>query len=85
VIRERIVPAARWTIAYLVFALIGTLGVGIDFTAGDRSDRPLAELKDWMSRHNAISTDSPLAAPRRSPWRNVAARRASGAIGCSVH
>ena len=45
-------------IAYLVFALIGTLGVGIPvaiyFAMGTRSERLLAGLKDWMTAHNAV-------------------------------
>jgi hypothetical protein len=44
--------------AYLVFALIGTLGVGIPvgiyFAMGERSAKLLAGLKDWMSQHNAV-------------------------------
>src|SRR5229473_2094507 len=45
-------------IAYLVFALIGTLGVGIPvgiyFAMGARSEKLLAGLKDWMTAHNAV-------------------------------
>jgi hypothetical protein len=52
------IPAGQQAIAYLVFALIGTLGVGIPvgiyFAMGARSDKLLAGLKDWMSRHNAV-------------------------------
>jgi hypothetical protein len=45
-------------LAYLVFALIGTLGVGIPvgiyFAMGERSAAVLGGLKDWMGRHNAV-------------------------------
>ena len=52
------ISAADQAIAYLVFALVGTLGVGIPvalyFTLGPRADKLLADLKDWMSEHNAV-------------------------------
>jgi threonine/homoserine/homoserine lactone efflux protein len=45
-------------IAYAVFALIGTIGVGapvvLYFALGERSATMLATLKDWMGRHNAV-------------------------------
>ena len=45
-------------IAYAVFALIGTIGVGaplvLYFALGERSESMLATLKDWMGRHNAV-------------------------------
>ena len=51
------IPAGQQAVAYVVFALIGTLGVGIPvgiyFVLGERSDKLLAALKDWMSQHNA--------------------------------
>jgi hypothetical protein len=38
--------------------VIGTLGVGVPvaiyFAMGDRSEKLLAGLKDWMSAHNAV-------------------------------
>jgi hypothetical protein len=45
-------------VAYVVFVLVATLGVGapvvIYFALGDRS-RPLLErLKNWMAQHNAV-------------------------------
>ena len=47
-------------IAYAVFALVGTLGVGtpvaIYVAMGARSEKPLSELKDWMAQHNAVIT-----------------------------
>ena len=50
------IPGGQQAIAYLIFALIGTLGVGIPvgiyFVMGARSERILAGLKDWMSQHN---------------------------------
>ena len=52
------IPAGQQAIAYLIFALIGTLGVGIPvgiyFAMGARSDTLLAGLKDWMTQHNAV-------------------------------
>jgi threonine/homoserine/homoserine lactone efflux protein len=52
------IPGGQQAIAYLIFALIGTLGVGIPvviyFAMGDRSERLLGGLKDWMSAHNAV-------------------------------
>jgi len=47
-------------IAYAVFALIGTLGVGapvgIYFAMGARSEQVLADLRDWMAQNNAVIT-----------------------------
>jgi hypothetical protein len=52
------ISGGQQAIAYLVFALIGTLGVGIPvviyFAMGARSEKLLAGLKDWMSAHNAV-------------------------------
>ena len=52
------ISGSQQAIAYLVFALIGTLGVGIPvgiyFAMGARSEKLLAGLKDWMSAHNAV-------------------------------
>jgi Sap, sulfolipid-1-addressing protein len=52
------IPGGQQVIAYLVFALIATLGVGIPvvlyFVMGQRSEKLLAGLKDWMSAHNAV-------------------------------
>jgi hypothetical protein len=52
------IPGGQQAIAYVVFALIGTLGVGIPvgiyFALGARSQKLLAGLKDWMSAHNAV-------------------------------
>jgi len=45
-------------LAYAIFALIGTLGVGapvaIYFALGERSGPILDRLKTWMSRNNAV-------------------------------
>ena len=50
--------SGQQVIAYAVFALIGTVGVGIPagiyFAMGARSEKLLARLKDWMSAHNAV-------------------------------
>jgi hypothetical protein len=52
------ISGAEQAIAYLIFALIATLGVGIPvgiyFAMGTRSETLLAGLKDWMSAHNAV-------------------------------
>jgi threonine/homoserine/homoserine lactone efflux protein len=52
------IPGGQQAIAYLIFALIATLGVGIPvvlyFAMGERSDKLLAGLKDWMTAHNAV-------------------------------
>lgn len=52
------IPGGQQAIAYVVFALTGTLGVGIPvgiyFAIGARSQKLLAGLKDWMSAHNAV-------------------------------
>jgi Sap, sulfolipid-1-addressing protein len=52
------IPGSQQTIAYAVFAIIGTLGVGapvgIFFTMGTRSAELLGRLKDWMGHNNAV-------------------------------
>ena len=52
------ISGAQQAIAYVVFAVIGTLGVGIPvgiyFALGERSQELLARLKDWMTQHNAV-------------------------------
>lgn len=52
------IAGGQQALAYLVFAVIGTLGIGapvvIYFAMGDRSEKVLARLKDWMSEHNAV-------------------------------
>jgi hypothetical protein len=52
------ISGGQQAIAYAVFALIGTLGVGIPvviyFAMGARSEKLLDGLKDWMSAHNAV-------------------------------
>jgi hypothetical protein len=52
------ISAGGQAVAYLVFALVGTLGVGIPvgvyFALGPRADKPLNALKDWMGEHNAV-------------------------------
>ena len=52
------IAGGEQAIAYLVFALIGTLGVGIPvgiyFAMGARSEKLLAGLRDWMTAHNAV-------------------------------
>lgn len=52
------ISGAQQAIAYAVFAVIGTLGVGIPvgiyFAMGERSQELLGKLKDWMTQHNAV-------------------------------
>jgi hypothetical protein len=52
------IPGGQQAVAYLIFALIGTLGVGIPvgiyLAMGARSEELLAGVKDWMSGHNAV-------------------------------
>jgi Sap, sulfolipid-1-addressing protein len=52
------ISGGEQAIAYLVFALVGTLGVGtpvgIYFAMGARSEKVLAGLKDWMAQYNAV-------------------------------
>jgi len=52
------IPGGDQAVAYAVFAVIGTLGVGtpvvIYFAMGERSQKLLAGLKDWMTAHNAV-------------------------------
>ncbi|MGH3295116.1 MAG: GAP family protein [Trebonia sp.] len=51
------ISGGQQAIAYLVFALVATLGVGtpvaIYVALGPRAEKPLAGLKDWMGQHNA--------------------------------
>src|SRR3984885_11950383 len=52
------ISGGEQAIAYLVFALVGTLGVGtpvgIYFALGARSEKLLTGLKDWMAQHNGV-------------------------------
>ena len=52
------ISGAQQAVAYAIFALIGTLGVGVPvgiyFALGDRSASILRDLKDWMGRNNAL-------------------------------
>jgi Sap, sulfolipid-1-addressing protein len=51
-------PKNQQAIAYAVFAVVGTLGVGapvgIYFGMGKRSAEVLGRLKDWMAHNNAV-------------------------------
>jgi hypothetical protein len=51
------IAAGQQAIAYAVFAIIGTLGIGVPvilfFVLGDRSGPVLDRLKSWMTQHNA--------------------------------
>jgi Sap, sulfolipid-1-addressing protein len=52
------IGGADQAIAYIVFALIATVGVAAPvvmyFVLGDRSERILTELREWMAQHNAV-------------------------------
>jgi Sap, sulfolipid-1-addressing protein len=52
------ISGGQQAVAYLVFALIGAVGVAapvvIFFAMGERSADLLAKLKDWMGQHNAV-------------------------------
>jgi threonine/homoserine/homoserine lactone efflux protein len=52
------ISGGQQAVAYAIFALIGTLGVGVPvaiyFALGDRSASILGGLKDWMGRNNAV-------------------------------
>jgi hypothetical protein len=52
------ISGGQQAIAYLVFAVLGTIGVaiptGIYFAMGKRSADVLGKLKDWMGQHNAV-------------------------------
>jgi Sap, sulfolipid-1-addressing protein len=54
------ISGGEQAIAYLVFALVGTFGVGtpvgIYFAMGARSEKVLAGLKDWMAQYSAVIT-----------------------------
>lgn len=52
------ISGPQQAIAFVVFAVIGTMGVGIpviiDVVMGERSGEILGRLKDWMGQHNAV-------------------------------
>jgi hypothetical protein len=52
------IPGGQQAIAYAVFAIVGTLGVGaplgLYFAMGKRSAELLGRLKDWMGHNNAV-------------------------------
>ncbi|HEX3588626.1 MAG TPA: GAP family protein [Pseudonocardiaceae bacterium] len=52
------IPGGEQVVAYVVFTVIGTLGVaipvGVQVALGARSATLLARLKDWMGRYNAV-------------------------------
>jgi hypothetical protein len=52
------ISGGRQAIAYAVFAIVGTLGVGapvgLYFAMGKRSMELLGGLKDWMGHHSAV-------------------------------
>lgn len=57
-IAQTAVPGGQQAVAYLVFAVIGTLGVGapvvVYLTTGDRAPEVLGRLKSWMAHNNAV-------------------------------
>jgi threonine/homoserine/homoserine lactone efflux protein len=50
-------PAGEQAVALAIFIVVATLGPGIPvaiyFAMGDRAERLLEELKEWMAAHNA--------------------------------
>jgi threonine/homoserine/homoserine lactone efflux protein len=52
------IPGGEQAVAYAVFALIGTLGVGLPvalyFALGERAGPILDRLKTWMARNNGV-------------------------------
>jgi len=52
------ISGAEQTVAYAIFAVVGTLGVAIPvaiyFAGGSKSEKTLSRLKDWMAEHNAV-------------------------------
>lgn len=52
------IGGADQAIAYIVFAIVATLGVAAPvvmyFALGDRSRQVLTGLRDWMGEHNAV-------------------------------
>ena len=52
------ISIGQQAIAFLVFAVIGAIGVAVPvviyFAMGERSADLLAKLKDWMGQHNAV-------------------------------
>ena len=52
------ISGSEQAIAYAIFVLIGTIGVGtpvvIFFTMGTRAPQTLGHLKDWMGHNNAV-------------------------------
>jgi protein-S-isoprenylcysteine O-methyltransferase Ste14 len=52
------IPGGEQAVAYAIFALIGTIGVGapvvIYFVLGDRAPALLDRLRNWMARNNAV-------------------------------
>ena len=52
------IGGAQQAVAYLIFAVIATIGigapVGIYFALGQRSQDILGRLKYWMAQHNAV-------------------------------
>ena len=52
------ISTGQQAIAFLVFAVIGAIGVAVPvviyFAMGKRSADLLAKLKDWMGQHNAV-------------------------------
>ena len=58
VIAETGIPGGEQAIAYAVFAVLGTVGVGVPlvlyFAMGERSTELLRGMKDWMGQNNAV-------------------------------
>jgi hypothetical protein len=52
------ISGGEQALSYAVFAVIGTIGVGVPvviyFTMGDRASQILDRLKAWMGQNNAV-------------------------------
>jgi Sap, sulfolipid-1-addressing protein len=52
------IAGGQQAVAYAVFAVVGTLGVGapvvVYLSMGKRSEKLLGHLKDWMAHNNAV-------------------------------
>jgi threonine/homoserine/homoserine lactone efflux protein len=52
------IPGGEQAVAYAIFALIGTIGVGapvvIYFVLGDRAPALLDRVRNWMARNNGV-------------------------------
>ena len=52
------IATGQQVVAYALFVVVATIGVGapvaLSIVMGDRSRKPLDEIKDWMGQNNAV-------------------------------